>query len=138
MPPRPPLRVVAGRLRAPDGDTVRVRTPDGVLAIPTAFVGRTWVVDGTKGSFWAGVGIGLFLGAAVGAAVGSQLEICGLTSCSPATGYGVMVGMPAGFLIGGAIGAAVKSDRWREVGLAPPRVSLVPCPDGIGRVSVGF
>lgn len=71
--------------------------------------------------------------------MGSQLEICGLTSCNPATGYGAMVGMPAGFLIGGTIGAAVKSDRWREIGLASPRVSLVPRPDGIGAsVSVGF
>ena len=132
-------RVVEGRLRAVDGDTVRVRTSDGVLAIPAAFVGRTWVVDGTKGSFWAGAGIGLVLGAAVGAAVGSRLEICGLTTCSPATGYGVMVGLPAGFLIGGVIGAAVKSDGWREVGLSSPGVSLVPRPDGIGAsVSIGF
>jgi hypothetical protein len=117
---------------------VRGRSTDTELAIPTAFVDHVWVVDGKKGNFWAGAGIGLLAGAAIGGVIGSTQEFC-ILGCSPATEIGFILGAPAGFLVGGLVGTLIQSDRWRAVGIGGVHTSLEPRLDGIGlRVSVGF
>jgi hypothetical protein len=72
------------------GDTLRIRAQSGgvELAIPTASIAQVWVVEGRKGNFWAGAGIGLLAGAMIGGVIGSTQEFC-LLECSPATLFGV-------------------------------------------------
>lgn len=133
-------RVDTGYLQAVDGHTLRVRgqSTDTELAIPTAFVDKVWVVDGKKGNFWAGAGIGLVAGAAVGGVIGSTQEFC-ILGCSPATEIGFILGAPAGFLVGGLVGALIQSDRWQAVGISGVHTSLEPRLNGIGvTVSVSF
>lgn len=134
------LQIATGYLQALDGDTVRllVQSRTTELAIPTASVDRVWVVDGRKGNFWSGAGIGLLGGALIGGLIGSTQEVC-ILDCSPATAFGVIIGAPAGFLLGGVIGAQVRSDRWREIPVDRARVTLAPRLDRLGlSLSVAF
>lgn len=133
-------RIVTGLFQSSAGDTLRLRAESSGadLAIPSASVAQLWVVEGKKGNFWNGAGIGLIAGAVIGGVIGSTQEFC-ILDCSPATFFGVIIGEPAGALLGGAVGSAIQSDRWREVPRDDLRVSVVPRPDAIGlRVSIAF
>jgi hypothetical protein len=133
-------RIVTGHLQAVAGDTLRIRAQSSgaELAIPTASVAQVWEVEGSKGNFWAGAGIGLFAGALIGGVIGSTQELC-ILNCVPATGFGGIIGAPAGFLLGGVVGAVIRSDRWRAVPGNDHRVSVAPRLDAIGlNVSVAF
>lgn len=133
-------RVDTGQLRTLEGDTLRMhaQSSGGELAIPTASITHLWVMDGRKGNFWAGAGIGLLGGALIGGVIGATREFCVL-DCSPATGLGVIFGAPAGLVLGGIVGAMIRSDRWRAVPVNQYRVSVEPRQDAMGlRVSMAF
>ena len=133
-------QMVTGYLQALAGDTllIRAKSSDPSLAIPAASVAQLWVVDGKKGNFWKGAGIGLLAGALIGGVIGSTQEFC-LLDCGPATAIGVVVGAPAGLLLGGVLGAVVQSDRWRALLGNDRGVSVAPRLDVIGlTVSVAF
>jgi hypothetical protein len=105
-----------GRVQVLGSDTLhlyRETTPREVI-IPRAAIDTLWAADGTRGHFWAGAGIGLIAGALLGVAIGSTQEFC-MFSCSPATGIGLVIGMPVGFMVGGVTGMFIRSDRWRPV-----------------------
>jgi hypothetical protein len=122
-----------GYVQSVDADTLRVRaeSSDAELAIPSSSIARLWVVEGRKGHFWTGAGIGLLAGGVTGAAIGSTQELCFFT-CSPATGLGVLIGAPAGALLGGVVGLLIRSDRWEEVPHDRFWVGVVPHRDGLG------
>lgn len=133
-------RVDTGRLRALEGDTLRIhaQSSSGELAIPTASITQLWVVNGRKGNFWAGAGIGFLGGALIGGLVGATQEWCAL-DCGPATGLGMLFGAPAGLVLGGIVGATIRSDRWRAVPVNQYRVSVEPRQDAMRlRVSTAF
>jgi len=133
-------RIVTGHLQAVAGDTLRIRAQSSgaELAIPTASVAQVWVVEGRKGNFWAGAGIGLLAGALIGGVIGSIQELC-IFECSPATLFGVIIGAPAGALLGGAVGSQIQSDRWRPLSVNRLGLGVQPRLGAIGlRVSVAF
>jgi len=133
-------RIVTGHLQAVAGDTLRIRAQSSgaELAIPTASVAQGWVVEGRKGNFWAGAGIGLLAGALIGGVIGSTQELC-IFECSPATLFGVIIGAPAGALLGGAVGSQIQSDRWRPLSVNRLGLGVQPRLGAIGlRVSVAF
>lgn len=133
-------RVDTGRIHSVDGDTLRIRrqSSDADLAIPRVAIAQLWVVEGKKGNFWAGAGIGLVAGAVIGGAIGSTQEFCVLT-CSSATFFGVIIGAPVGGLLGGAVGSQIQSDRWRPLPVSDLGVSVQPRPSAVGlRVSLAF
>lgn len=118
-------RETAGQFVSLRADTLRFVDSETAaeLAIPTAAIDAVLTVDGKRGNFWAGAGIGLMGGAALGAVIASQLEFCVL-DCSPATPFGVIIGAPLGALIGGVVGSQIHSDRWRSIEITPQRVGL--------------
>lgn len=136
-------RRTTGYVRSVDGDTLRIRSEasDAELAIPSSSIAQLWVVEGRKGHFWTGAGIGLLAGGLIGAAIGSTKEFCPIWSgCGePATGIGVVIGAPTGALLGGVVGLLIRSDRWEEAPLDRVRLGVVPQPDGLGiGASIGF
>lgn len=133
-------RLDAGHIQSFDGDTLRIRasSSDADLAIPRASIDQVWVVEGEKGNFWAGAGIGLFAGATIGGLIASTQEFC-ILSCAPATLFGVVIGAPVGALVGGVVGSQIQSDRWRPLPINRLRMSVQPRLGAIGlRVSVAF
>jgi len=133
-------RVDTGQIQTIEGDTLRI-LPQGrvtAFAIPVAAIDGLWVVDGKRGNFVAGAGIGLLAGALLGAVIGSTQEFC-IFDCSPATGIGFILGAPVGLVIGGAVGASTRSDRWHGVRLEDLRVSVALRREALGfRASIGF
>lgn len=133
-----------GYVQSVDADTLRMRAEesDAELAIPSSSIAQLWVVEGRKGNFWTGFGIGLLAGGVIGGAIGSTEEFCIMSwgDCGQAaTGIGVVIGAPAGALLGGVVGLLIRSDRWEEVPLDGLRVGVVPQHDGLGiGVSVSF
>jgi hypothetical protein len=110
---------------------MRAESSGADLTIPSFSIAQVWVVDGTKGNFWSGFGIGLLAGGLIGAGIGATQEFC-IFSCSQATGIGVVIGAPAGALLGGVVGALIRSDRWKEIPLDRVRMGVVPQHDGLG------
>jgi len=136
---RPP-RVITGRFQSVVDDTLRLRAQsnEAEVTIPMRSVAQLWVVDGTRGHFWVGAGIGLLAGAVIGGVLGSKEEFC-ITSCTSATGFGVLIGAPLGFLLGGDLGKRIRSDRWRSLPLDDLSVSVGLRLNAIGlRVSVAL
>jgi len=126
-----------GFVQSVDTDTLRMRaeSSDAELAIPRSSIAHLWAVEGRKGNFWTGAGIGLLAGGLIGGAIGSTEEFCIMSwgDCGQAaTGIGVLIGAPAGFLLGGVVGLLIKSDRWEEVPHDGLRVGVVPHHDGLG------
>ena len=133
-------RIVTGHVEAVAGDTLRIRAQSSgaELAIPTTSVDQVWVVEGRKGNFWGGAGIGLLAGALIGGVIGSTQEFC-IFDCSPATFFGVIIGAPAGALLGGVVGSQIHSDRWRPRSVNRLSMSVQPRLRAIGlKVSVAF
>ena len=122
--------VIDGVLTSQPGDSVRVRSDHAELVIPKSAVAQAWVVDGKRGQFGEGAGIGLVGGAVLGAAVGSKQEICFLLSCSPATAEGAVGGAFLGLLLGGLIGSQIHTDNWREIDHI--KLSVSPRQRGVG------
>ena len=87
MPAEPVAHLIDGELLGIDGDVLRIRSRDNVadIALPTSSVARVWVMDGRRGSFWKGAGIGLIVGVVAGTAIGATQEFCALT-CGSAAG----------------------------------------------------
>lgn len=143
--PSPYEWTYSGQVEAVNADTMRIRgarlrgaSTEVAFAIPTASIVRLSVVDGTRGNFWKGAGIGLLGGAVLGGAIGSTKEVC-FFGCEPATGIGVLLGGSAGLLIGGIIGTVSRFDRWRAVAIKDHRVSVAPRLDALGfTMSVAF
>lgn len=132
--------LIDGELLGIDGDVLRIRSRDNVadIALPTSSVARVWVMDGRRGSFWKGAGIGLIVGVVAGTAIGATQEFCALT-CGSAAGIGLFFGAPAGLLVGGVIGSTIQSDHWRIAGIGEQRIALIPRIDRPGFVlSVRF
>ena len=139
-------RLDTGHLQSLDSDTLRIREAgsDAELAIPTVSIAELWVLEGRKGNFWNGAGIGLVAGALVGGIIGSKQEFC-IFDCSapsggsPLTLVGVIVGAPAGALLGGIVGSQIRSDRWRQLPVNHLGMTFDPRLGTIGlRVSVAF
>ena len=132
---RSPLRSI-GYVQSVDDNTLLIRAEanDAELAIPRSSIAQVWMVEGKKGNFWPGFGVGLLAGGVIGAAIGSTQEFCLIWSgCGEsATGIGVLIGAPAGALLGGVVGLLIRSDRWAEVPLDRVRVGVLPQPDGLG------
>lgn len=121
--------VATGELRAVEADTVWVRTDTGAaaLAIPVQHVTQMWVIDGKRTLFKEGMWTGMLLGPFVGGVVAERPE------------EGVLIGLACGPWLGGIVGALIKTDRWREVPIARPRVSIDTRWSGIAmRVSLAF
>jgi hypothetical protein len=132
--------VTTGRLETADDASLRLVGLDCGMerVIPRAAITRLWVADGTRTHFWTGATVGMVAGMFLGAAIGSTTEFC-IMSCSPATGLGAFVGLPAGFLLGGLTGAMLRSTRWRPVSGSDVRVGFEPRPGAVGLgVTVGF
>jgi hypothetical protein len=129
-------RIYTGQLEALNPDSLHIRThaKNAEFVIPTATIARLYTVDGTRGHFWVGAGIGLLGGALIGGAIGSTTQFC-IAECTPedkATGVGVILGAPVGFLLGGIIGARIRSDRWRLVSIKDRRIGVAPRLDALG------
>lgn len=120
----------SGQLEALDADTLRIRVGSNtaVFAIATTAIARLSVVDGTRGHFWTGAGMGLLGGVLIGGIIGSTQNLEGsfLFSNTNPTLLGAVVGAPAGVLLGGVIGALIRSDRWQAVPMNDQRIRVVP------------
>ncbi len=132
-----------GYAQSVDDDTLRIRaeSSDAELAIPRSSIAQVWMVEGKKGNFWPGFGLGLIAGGVIGGVIGSTQEFCIIWSgCGQsAAGIGVLIGAPAGALLGGVVGLLIRSDRWEEVPLDRVHVGVVPQPDGLGiGLSIAF
>jgi hypothetical protein len=134
-----PRWIHVGQLEALDRDSlhIRARANNAELVIPTSSIARLYVVDGTKGHFWVGAGIGLLGGALIGGVIGSTTQFC-IDECTDAQAQagaieaGVILGAPAGFLLGGITGALIRSDRWRLVSIKDHRIGVAPRLDARG------
>ena len=76
--PSPYEWTYSGQVVALNADTMRIRgaSSEAAFAIPTASIVRLSVVNGTRGHFWKGAGIGRLGGAFIGGASGSTTEFC--------------------------------------------------------------
>lgn len=130
-----------GTLRTLDADTLWVGSDSGgaELAIPLVHVTQVWVVDGKRAHVRDGALLGAVAGAVVFGVVGAPGPEDCVGSCGDLDGVGAVLYMATGALLGGVVGARIKSDRWQEVPVGRPRVSLTPQPGGIGAsVSIAF
>lgn len=133
------LHYASGVVNSLGRDTLTLLRDRGsdLRLVPFSAISRLELSSGRRGHAWAGIGLGLLVGAVAGGAIGAAASEGGEWGDLDVA-VGVAGGAVGGMIVGGVVGALIKSERWVRVrrigdakvgigvmGSGRPRVSLV-------------
>ncbi|MGH7452439.1 MAG: hypothetical protein ACRENG_13920 [bacterium] len=91
--------------------------------IPWPVIRKLEIKHEKKSKAGTGALVGLLAGGTAGAIIGSQVEFC-IFDCSPATGFGLIIGSAGGLIVGTMVGAALGTDGWEKLPLDQQALEL--------------